>query len=88
MVKYNQEEATVTLSLKEYVRLRRADDWKDAVEAAGVNNWSGYAGIWSEGPPLKEEEIIEQLQKDLGVARNDDPYRNGDTSLAADEPTV
>jgi hypothetical protein len=39
---------TVTITRKEYDRLLRADDKLGALEAAGVDNWSGYADAMRE----------------------------------------
>ena len=32
----------VTITLDAYNRLLKAEEWLDALEAAGVDNWSGY----------------------------------------------
>lgn len=34
-------EEMVTITKKEYDRLAKVDDWMDALEAAGVDNWDG-----------------------------------------------
>lgn len=34
---------TVTITLEEYNRLRKAERFLDALETVGVDNWQGYA---------------------------------------------
>lgn len=34
---------TVSMSRKEYERLKRRDDFLAALEGAGVDNWEGYS---------------------------------------------
>lgn len=33
--------ATITITLNEYTRLQKRDQWLKYLEAAGVNNWGG-----------------------------------------------
>lgn len=33
---------TVTIDVREYQRLLKRDEWLECLEAAGVDNWSGY----------------------------------------------
>lgn len=38
----NEPEETVTINKDEYERLLRQEEWLYCLEAAGVDNWSGY----------------------------------------------
>lgn len=40
MSKDNEE--TITITLKEYKELQERDSWLYCLEAAGVDNWSGF----------------------------------------------
>lgn len=35
-------ESVITISMKEYERLVEVDEFMDALERAGVDNWEGY----------------------------------------------
>lgn len=36
----------VVITKVEYENLKRSDDFLDALEAAGVDNWEGYSQAW------------------------------------------
>lgn len=36
----------VTISYSEYERLLKAEEFLNALEAVGVDNWSGYGDAW------------------------------------------
>ena len=38
---------TVIISYSEYERLVKAEAFLNALEAAGVDNWSGYGDAWA-----------------------------------------
>ncbi|WVS22284.1 hypothetical protein [Enterococcus phage vB_EFaS_ZC1] len=38
---------TVTISKREYERLLKVEAFLNALEAAGVDNWSGYGDAWA-----------------------------------------
>lgn len=46
-----EHEDTVTISRKEYNRLKEREDWLQCLETAGVDNWSGI----DEAYDLREE---------------------------------
>lgn len=39
-------EDLVTISYSEYERLLKAEEFLEALKAAGVDNWSGYGDAW------------------------------------------
>ena len=50
------EEATVTISKKEYNRLVKDSDFLNALHAVGVDNWEGYS-LACEDDEESEEDI-------------------------------
>lgn len=53
----NNNEEMVTITQKEYDRLKEREDWLYALEAAGVDNWEGYDYAWE----ILEGEEVEEL---------------------------